>query len=306
MAGFACAGGARSVDVSPDSMESLSSRPYLGLMLSPQPISAILSEQLRLEKGPGAMISNLLINGPADRAGLKRFDIITSCNGQKVVDGDSLARLALQCEPGKSLAIAIIRQGEPNEVRLTPVPLAEISTTAEWRYAMTDPNNPDDRPADTLVDSIHSLYEQRYEFIGSDGIAFTVTIEGEPTSSSAIITIQRLGEEWTATSGQLDQVPQEYQLATIAALEDARNSERQVIVGQDVPRSIKYNTVNGKGVGIIFGLSRGDQEYYDQNQSEIMRLRQEINSLLMRLQNLNAEIMRLTAGKSPLPTRPHF
>lgn len=60
----------------------------------------------------GVIISNLIIDGPGNRAGLRIGDLIMGIDGKKVFDLNVLQRLLIEKKPSESAAIRIYRRGK--------------------------------------------------------------------------------------------------------------------------------------------------------------------------------------------------
>lgn len=86
-------------------------RGWLGVKI--QDISPQLAESFGLESTDGVVIANIVLNGPADKAGLDRGDVITHINEKKVRDfRETLDQISTH-QPGDKVTISIIRNGKP-------------------------------------------------------------------------------------------------------------------------------------------------------------------------------------------------
>jgi S1-C subfamily serine protease len=105
---------------------------YIGV--TTQPIYRQLADRLDLPVDSGALIANVVAGGPADKAGLRgadhriRFqgqpvdvggDVITSIDGQKIVQETDLPELIARHDPGDTIDVGIIRDGEHQTVQVT-------------------------------------------------------------------------------------------------------------------------------------------------------------------------------------------
>jgi serine protease Do len=102
------------VDMARDVMEALIkegkvTRGYLGVML--QNIDTNLAKALDLESTDGALVADVTAGGPADRAGLKRGDVILSYNGEPVKDTVQIRNEVAEESPGSSARIKVLREG---------------------------------------------------------------------------------------------------------------------------------------------------------------------------------------------------
>ncbi len=94
-------------------------RGYLGVSI--QDLSPGLQKSLKAGDRHGAIVSDVQKDSPAEEAGLKPYDIITSVNGQAVRDNTELRNLVSSMKPGSKVDLGVIRNGEEKRftVRLT-------------------------------------------------------------------------------------------------------------------------------------------------------------------------------------------
>jgi S1-C subfamily serine protease len=79
----------------------------------------ILREQLRLDDRGGVLVENVIDNSPAEKAGLKTRDIITTWAGKKVTDSLDLLNKVTAAHEGDEVEIELLRAGETLKVKLT-------------------------------------------------------------------------------------------------------------------------------------------------------------------------------------------
>ena len=110
-------------------MDSLRTKGYVRraqLGVTIQPLTADLSESLGLNQTEGAVVSSVSPGSPAERAGLKRGDVITAFNGQAVHDTNTLRNRVADATPGAPSTLTVIRDGAERQLR---VDLGEILGT---------------------------------------------------------------------------------------------------------------------------------------------------------------------------------
>jgi len=95
-------------------------RAQLGIEV--QPVTSDLAESLGLKHVGGAIVGKVTPDSAADRAGLKRGDVILSFNGQPVNDINSLRNHVAESQPGSTASVVINRDGAEKTV---PVKLDE-------------------------------------------------------------------------------------------------------------------------------------------------------------------------------------
>jgi serine protease Do len=76
-----------------------------------QPVTSDLAESLNIKRVGGAIIGRVTPDSAADRAGLKRGDVIQSFNGQAVSDINSLRNHVAEAQPGSNASVVIVRDG---------------------------------------------------------------------------------------------------------------------------------------------------------------------------------------------------
>jgi serine protease Do len=111
------------------------SRGYLGIEL--HELDPDLSKLVGLKDGKGAVVLEVVKGGPADAAGLRRYDVITAVSGHEIRDGDELVRRISTSAPGSSVVLSVFRDGKTLAV---PAQLLERGPDSE---APADPKAPD-------------------------------------------------------------------------------------------------------------------------------------------------------------------
>lgn len=94
-------------------------RGWLGVAI--QDISKNLAESFGLKNRQGAIISNVVINGPADKAGLTRGDVITHINDTAVINVRHTLDIISRFKPGTTIRIKGIRKGKAFEKKANVV-----------------------------------------------------------------------------------------------------------------------------------------------------------------------------------------
>ena len=93
-----------------------------------QPVTPEIARSLGLGDAHGALINSVSPGGAADKAGIRRGDVITSINGQTVKDGNTLRNEIGAMKPGSETHVGILRDGK--EQTFT-VKLGEVQAQGE-------------------------------------------------------------------------------------------------------------------------------------------------------------------------------
>nr|WP_313711223.1 DegQ family serine endoprotease [Pseudomonas sp.] len=98
------------------------SRGWLGVVI--QEVNKDLAESFGLDKPAGALVAQVLENGPAAKGGLQVGDVILSMNGQPIVMSADLPHLVGSLKDGEKAKLEIIRNGKRQtlDVAVGPMP----------------------------------------------------------------------------------------------------------------------------------------------------------------------------------------
>jgi len=92
-----------------------------------QNITADTAQALELKDTTGVLVSNVKGGSAADKAGVKRGDIITAINGEKIEDSNVLRNKVASTLPGTEIRLTVLRDGNTQELTAT---LDEFDTTS--------------------------------------------------------------------------------------------------------------------------------------------------------------------------------
>ena len=106
-------------------------RGMLGVTI--QSVDADLASSLNLPAARGAIVTSVQAGGPAEKAGVKRGDVITAINKQPVTDNNSLRNLVASMAPGANVEVTLMRNGRDQnlQVALAELPERERPETEE-------------------------------------------------------------------------------------------------------------------------------------------------------------------------------
>ncbi len=146
-------------------------RGWLGVMI--QEITAELSQQFGLEEPRGALVSEVVTGGPAQKAGLKRGDVIVEFDGEVIEKMNELPREVAEHRPGTVVNVGVLRSGKRMTLEVT---LGEL---------------PDDnRPGDMQVQeelglTVQEVTPELQQHLGLDTASGVVISGVEPGSPAA-------------------------------------------------------------------------------------------------------------------------
>lgn len=84
-----------------------------------QDITPELAESFNLKNVNGSLIAGVLLDSPADRAGLRPGDILIAIDNKPVTDSQAMLNLIAMLKPRDKATLAILRAGKKMEISLT-------------------------------------------------------------------------------------------------------------------------------------------------------------------------------------------
>jgi serine protease Do len=85
-------------------------RGWLGVMI--QPVTDEIASNLGIKEPHGALISEVVKDGPADKAGFKLGDLITKFDNKKVIASTKLPKMVADVKIGSKVPVEVIRNGK--------------------------------------------------------------------------------------------------------------------------------------------------------------------------------------------------
>jgi serine protease Do len=105
-------------------------RGWLGVMI--QKVTPDIAESLGLEESKGALVADVVKDGPAETAGLKQGDVIVEFDGKPVNDSADLPLLVARTPVGKSVSLTVIRDKKKENFSVT---ISELKDEEEQAQA---------------------------------------------------------------------------------------------------------------------------------------------------------------------------
>jgi serine protease Do len=98
-----------------------------------QPVTSDIARSLGLSEVRGALVNSVQPGSPADKAGVRRGDVITAVNGDAIKDGNSLRNEVSQVLPGTATRLTVVRDGKEHTLTVTVAELRSSSNEPEDR-----------------------------------------------------------------------------------------------------------------------------------------------------------------------------
>ncbi len=111
-------------------------RGWLGVSI--QPITPELAKQFGLKDDVGALVGDVTENSPAEKAGLKRGDVIREYDGKKIEEPNILRNMVANTTPGEEHQVKVIRNNQTLTIKIT---IGELPVEAQEEIVSGDYEN---------------------------------------------------------------------------------------------------------------------------------------------------------------------
>jgi len=91
-------------------------RGWLGVTI--QPLTPDLAKQFNISQEQGVLVGDVIEEGPAEKAGILRGDVITEFDGKEVEDVTNLRNMVANTPPNGEVDIQLMREGKKKTVRV--------------------------------------------------------------------------------------------------------------------------------------------------------------------------------------------
>lgn len=152
-------------------------RAYIGIL--PQEIDSDLRESLKLAKVQGVLVAKVELDTPAEKAGLKRGDVILNFNGKEIENVAKFRILIANASIGKSYPLQVIRKNKLKNlnVKLDPRPGSdEIEAKEEEEKSGND--------LGLKVENLNGEFTQRNKIEAEEGVVITSIMPESPAAAS--------------------------------------------------------------------------------------------------------------------------
>jgi serine protease Do len=153
-------------------------RGYMGVQI--QSITPALAQQFDLKNDHGALVSDVVADGPAEKAGVKTGDVIVKFNGKEVSDSRHLQLAVAETAPDSKVPMEVIRDGSTKTLEVT---IKQLKGNDEVASAET---NPGDDTGTLNGVGVGDLDRQtRDQFNIPSGVNGAVVTQVDPNSAAA-------------------------------------------------------------------------------------------------------------------------
>jgi serine protease Do len=152
-------------------------RGWLGVL--PQDIDPQMAELFEADVTEGVVITEVVEDSPAERAGIERDDIVVAFDGKPVRDGMAFRNMVAAIDPGEKVDIEIIRDGAKKRMK---VEIGE-QESGEVAADREEPESVSPLFAGVSLEVVEDFHRRRFEL--SRDLEGLIVTEVEPASNAA-------------------------------------------------------------------------------------------------------------------------
>jgi serine protease Do len=156
-----------------------------------QNITEDVAKSLELKDSKGVLVTGVRAGSAAEKAGIKRGDIITAINGEKVEDGNVLRNKVAGTLPGTDIKLTVFRNGQDQEF---VAKLDEFDTEEAKKENQQEENNPENpnKPSGKLGLNLRPITPDEAKRLQlPDGTSGLVVTDSDPNGAAAAEGIER-------------------------------------------------------------------------------------------------------------------
>lgn len=147
-------------------------------------IDRALARAFGLKNSQGILVSSVLDDSPASRAGLKEGDVIKTLNGKSVGSYSSFRTTIATSTPGKEVTLGIIREGNARDLTVT---LGENTTGEEVSGQNLNNNSDMQKDLGFSVENLNDRIAQQLELKpGQQGVVVTNISDGSNAAQKGL------------------------------------------------------------------------------------------------------------------------
>ncbi|MFT3923625.1 MAG: Do family serine endopeptidase [Myxococcales bacterium] len=161
------------------------SRAWIGV--SYQELTPELASSFGVQRTRGALVNELVPNGPAAKAGIRPGDILLEIQGREVREGRDLLRAVLQYPVGQTLNVTVLRDGQQKKLTLVTAERPGENHEARANGARKQRgSNGDAGVAGAALAALTPELARRIDYSGPGGVVVTGVAPGSAADRAGL------------------------------------------------------------------------------------------------------------------------
>jgi serine protease Do len=191
-------------------------RGWLGVQI--QDLDDELAASLGVGEKHGALVANVVADGPAQHAGVKAGDVITRFNDHEIDSAHTLSRVVAETNPSNTAKVTVWRDGKAQDLKVKVGEASKAEAVAS--------NSAANDGGETLGLTLRGLTDEDKSQLGIAGdVNGALVVDVEPDSPAA-----DKGLEPGDVITQVNQKPVTSAAAAVAALKKAKSDQRALLL----------------------------------------------------------------------------
>ncbi|NLJ27885.1 MAG: DegQ family serine endoprotease [Deltaproteobacteria bacterium] len=153
-------------------------RGFIGVNI--QSVTPELAQALNLNGHKGALVADITGGGPAEKAGIKRGDVIVSFNGKEVKDNHELPAMVAGTPVGDEATVVVLRDGKEKEFKLKIAKLPSDETD------VNDSEKTDRGKWGMMLRDVTPQVARQYGLKDGDGVLVVGVEPGSPAERASL------------------------------------------------------------------------------------------------------------------------
>jgi serine protease Do len=207
-------------------------RGYLGAEI--QSVTPEIAASLGLKDPKGAIVANVVPNGPAAKAGFEQGDVVTAIDGKAVEDSRDLVRRVASATAGSSSDFTVERQGQSKSLKV------QIGARPDEKVASNTPASRSTAPATTTAMGLGLTAvtpDARKTYNLAESVNGVLITKVDPASDAADKGLSP-GDVLMKVGSRVVKTPQDVQAGVAEASKGGRKSVLLLVAGQGGSRFV--------------------------------------------------------------------
>ena len=169
--------------------------------LSMQPVPRDSYQDFGLKSRAGAVVMQVVPNGPAEKAGVKPGDVVTEFNGRPIANTTDLQKMVSASKPGTSVALKVMRNGKEQTLHATVEELDLEAERGQRQSRNNAPQAPEEQGQDSFGLTLSNVTPQtarRLQMPSGESGALITEVDPDGPSAGAL----RQGDVILSVNGQ--------------------------------------------------------------------------------------------------------